>query len=127
VAAVRKWLHTLALIVGLGLTLVVGLGVEDARQAAWLDAREEEAADRFVRALSRQNWLDHHGAPAEEVRPADLEVGQASRDFKVLWAEQERRNNSWHARLFREVRRRTGWRAAPPSPLWSLTSRPPWS
>jgi hypothetical protein len=75
---VRKMPYTLALIVGLGLTLVVGLGVEDARQAAWLDAREEEADDGLVWALSRQNWLDLHDAPTEEVRPADLAVGQAS-------------------------------------------------
>jgi hypothetical protein len=70
--------------VGLGLTLVVGLGVEDARQAAWLDAREEEAADRLARALAWQNRLDHHGATTDEVHQADLEAGQSSRDFNVL-------------------------------------------
>jgi hypothetical protein len=92
----------------LALNVVVWLAAEDARQAALLDAREQEVTDRLMQALSRQDRLDQDGEPTEEVRRANGEVQQASRELTSLWAEQAWRREPWHARLIREVRRRTG-------------------
>jgi hypothetical protein len=105
----KKWL-ILPVCAGLALmALVVWLGAEDARQAALLDAREREAEIRFARATDRFKCLVGDGAPAEEVRQADLEVYRAWGEQEMLIDKQEQRWQSWPARLLREVRRRTGW------------------
>jgi hypothetical protein len=105
----KKWL-IVALGAGLAMVaLLVWLGVEDARQAALLDAREREAEIRFARATDRLKCLVGDGAPAEEVRQADLEVYRAWGEQEMLINKQEQRWQSWHARLLAEVRRRTGW------------------
>jgi hypothetical protein len=104
---VRKWLLILAVCVGLGLILLVRLAAEDARQAALLDARVREAENRF--------WMSHvvrrasDGATAEELRHDQQEALEAMDEYFALRAEQAQRQQSWHARLRWEVKRRTGW------------------
>jgi hypothetical protein len=105
----KKWL-ILALGAALAVVaILVWLGAEDARQAALLDAREREAEIRVARAFARVKVLAIDGAPAEEVGQADLEARRALAELAPLRAEQARRQESWHARLLREARRRTGW------------------
>jgi hypothetical protein len=114
VAVRRKWL-----ILPLGAALaalavvafLVWLGVEDARQAALLDARVREADFRVMQAHDRYGRLRQDKAPAEEVRQAEREWVGAENELVHLRFEREQRQRqqSWHARLLREVRRRTGW------------------
>jgi hypothetical protein len=108
----RKWLvlplgaalATLAVV-----ALLVWFAAEDARQAALLDARIREAQERASQASVRVNQLDQDGAPAEELLQAVLERQQALEVATRLFYEQAQRQQSWHARLRQEVRRRTGW------------------
>jgi hypothetical protein len=109
VAVKRKWL-ILTLCAALAVAaLLIWLAVEDARQAALLDASEREAELRAGRAFARVQVLTRDGAPAEEVRQAELEWHRAAGEFSMLHQEQARRSQPWHARLRDEVRRRTGW------------------
>jgi uncharacterized protein HemX len=106
---VRKWLLVLAVVVALGLALVTWLGVEDerqaARQAAILHAREQEAVQRERRAFETRV----RARTPEEVSRAIQEQKEARAEVNKAVAEEDRRNQSWHARLRAEVRRRTGW------------------
>jgi hypothetical protein len=74
---VRKWLLVMALSVGLGLILLVWLGMEDAREAALLDARVQDAEDRFGQAFDRRCRLIRNGAPEWEIMQARVEEGHA--------------------------------------------------
>jgi hypothetical protein len=103
---VKKWLLIMALCFGLGLVLVVGFAAEDARQAGLLDTRIEQGCTRVEELEDRQLRLVTEGAPADEVNQAARAVAEAEKDLVAL--DKERRQ-SWHARLLREVRRRTGW------------------
>ena len=108
----RKWfilplgaaLATLAVV-----ALLVWLAAEDARQAALLDARVREAQERAWQASVRASQLDQDGAPAEEVRQAGVERQRALTELLEALIEKAERQQSWHVRLRREVRRRTGW------------------
>jgi len=104
----RKWLLTLAVCVGLGLVTVVWLGVDDARQAALLDARAREAEDRFYQALAWKVRLIEDDAPEAQVFQAELESRRAIVEIAGLCRERQRREHSWPARLRQEIRRRTG-------------------
>jgi uncharacterized protein YdbL (DUF1318 family) len=105
----RKWL-ILALCAGLALVaLLVWLGVEDARQAALLEARTKQGHGRVGELAERYYRLVREGAPSDEVYQAVLAIEEAQQDLEVLETERYRRQQSWHARLLREVRRRTGW------------------
>jgi hypothetical protein len=106
---VRKWLFTLAVCVGLGLALAAWLGVEDSRRATLLEIQTLHAANRALRAETRQERLARDGAPEEEVREAVQETDEAWAEYAGLNRERARRQQSWHARLVREVKRRTGW------------------
>jgi hypothetical protein len=113
----KKWL-ILAVCAGLATLAVVALLVwcvaEDARQAALLDARVREADFRAMQAFDRvivcRRWYSRaHTTSAEEVHQAELEYQRASTELDSLKVERARRQQSWHARLLHEVRRRTGW------------------
>ena len=105
----RKWLLMLALVVGLGTAVIVWLGVEDAWQAALLDARVRAASDRYEMLLHSEFALGSYGAPRNEVTQAHIERVEAGAEALALRDEQLRREESWHARLGSEIRRRTGW------------------
>jgi hypothetical protein len=108
--AVKKWPLILALCAGLALlALLVWLAVDDARQAALLDARIRQVQERALQASARVNQLPQDGAPAEEVLPPFEERQRALTELLELHVEQAERRQSWHARLLAEVRRRTGW------------------
>jgi hypothetical protein len=109
VAVRKKWL---ILTLGAGRALVallVGLAAEDARQAALLDDRIEQGYARVDKLADRQLRLVTEGAPAEEVHQAALAIEEAEQDLLDLQKERHRRRQTWHARLLREARRRTGW------------------
>jgi hypothetical protein len=124
---VRKWLLLLAVVIGCGTALVVWFAVEGARQAADLDARWRQAVDRRDRARAQLGRACRHdgrtplkpwrlatddpddGAPAEEIRQAQLDLGQALEELNSLQIEWYRRQQRWPARLRAEVRRRAGW------------------
>jgi hypothetical protein len=89
--------------------LLVWLGAEDARQAALLDDRIEQEYARVNDLEDRELRLVTEGAPAEEVRQAARAIEEAEQDLVALQKERIRRHQTWHARLLREVRRRTGW------------------
>jgi uncharacterized protein HemX len=105
----RKWLLALAVCVGLGLVVVVWLAAEDARQADLLDDRIEQGYARVDELEDRELRLVTEGAPAEEVHQAALAIEEAQQDLAALQKERHRRRQTWHARLLREARRRTGW------------------
>src|SRR5262249_48278856 len=78
----------------------------------WLgvqDARVREARSQLRQAHHQEEKLRQDGAPAEEVQQATREYQWAGEDLKWLYAERDLRQDSWHARPLREVRRRTGW------------------
>jgi hypothetical protein len=102
----KKWLLTLAVCVGLGLALVVGLGVDDAWQAARLEARTRDAEEWARQTSERSRLLHQNGAPLEELFQADQEEREARVRLQALREKQPW--ESWHARLLGEVRRRTG-------------------
>jgi hypothetical protein len=104
----RKWL-ILALCVVLGLVVVVWFAVQDARQAALLDARARDAENRVEQTLRRERRLIRDGAPSDQIMQAHLEEQDAWKELDRLRTEQSRRRQTWHARLLGEVRRRTGW------------------
>jgi hypothetical protein len=79
---------------------------DQARAAAELGRTAE---GRFEQALTRERPLTEDDAPEGEVRQADREARRAIAEFVDLWTEQQQREASWHARLRREVRWRTGW------------------
>jgi hypothetical protein len=83
--------------------------VEDARQAALLDARVRDAENRVEQTLRRERRLIRDGAPGEQIIQAQLEEQEAWKELERLRTEQWRRRQPWHARLRQEVRRRTGW------------------
>jgi hypothetical protein len=109
---VRKWV-ILPLVTALAalavLALLVWLGVEDARQAALLDARVREAEGRVQQTASRIFRFVQDGGPEEEVVQAFHENIEAWEELQTLRAEQSQRPEPWYARLRQEVRRRTGW------------------
>jgi hypothetical protein len=117
VAVRKKWLLTFVLCVGFGLLLLAWLATEDARQAALLDIRVLEAENRALRLRSRLLWESQQEGirPIESRVPewnreqAAREIDEAWEEFQTLRLEQQRRQDSWHVRLRREVRRRTGW------------------
>ena len=106
-------LFGLAVFLGLGLAFVAWLEVEDARQAATLDARIQNAAKRVIQIDDQRLRLVQNGAPAGEVAQASREVSEARAELKTLRDEKQRqeegRKEPWHTRLRREVRRRIGW------------------
>jgi hypothetical protein len=115
----QKWL-VLTLVAALATLAVVALLVwcvaKDARQAALLDARVQQAEDRVTQARDRYGRLRQDKAPAEEVRQAEREWVGAEAELDLLRfereqrrREEERRHQSWPARLRQEVKRRTGW------------------
>src|SRR5262249_4493734 len=109
VAVKRKWL---ILTLGAALAaaaLLVWLGVEDARQATLLEIQKLQAVSRGLRAETQLERLTRDGATEEEVAESAQEADEAWADVERLSREQARRQQSWHARLVREVRRRTGW------------------
>jgi hypothetical protein len=106
---VKKWLLLLAAVVGLGTMLVAWFAVEDARQVELLNAREVEADMRAEQAFDRAERLVQDGAPAGEIRQADVERERALAESALLRLELGQRQLSWYARLRAEVRRRTGW------------------
>jgi hypothetical protein len=85
----------------------------NARQEALLGARLLEADSRARQTFDRVDQLRQDGAPAEEVHQAELEYQRAAVELLALRVEidieRRRWQDSWHARLLREVRRRTGW------------------
>jgi hypothetical protein len=89
--------------------LLVWFAAEEARQAALLDAREREAESRTMRAYHRTERLIQDEAPGEKINQAFQESSKASQEWASLRDEQERRKESWPARLRREVRSSTGW------------------
>jgi hypothetical protein len=112
VAVKKKWLvlplgaalATLAVV-----ALLVGFAAEDARQAALLDARVRDAEERYMQTSDHTGGLHQNGAPLEELYQADWEEHEARMRLQALLDERDQRQQSWHARLRREVRRRTGW------------------
>ena len=92
--------------------LLVRFAAEDARQAALLDARVQDAENRFEGTLRRELRLFQDGAPAEQTRQAYRDANEACKELDRLRTEQWRRRQTWHARLRGEVKRRTGWRGA---------------
>jgi hypothetical protein len=108
----KKWL-TLPLGTALAtlavVALLVWLAAEDAHQAALLDARVRAAEDRVAQTSRRSRQLVRDGAPEEEVVQACQEDIEALQEMKTLRTERWCRQQSWHARLAREARRRTGW------------------
>jgi hypothetical protein len=98
-----------ALVAGFGLAFPVGFAVEDAREAATLDARIQDAKGRARETLGREEWLVRCNAPDEGVLQAQWERREADMEVESLCREQWRREDSWHARLLAGVRRHTGW------------------
>jgi hypothetical protein len=106
---VRKWL-ILPVCAGLAVVaLLVWSGVEDARQAALLDARFQHAQSRALNLDGRLERLRQDRAPAWEVEEAERDSHEAWKEAVTLAREEWRREESWHARLLAEVQRRTGW------------------
>jgi hypothetical protein len=115
----RKWLLTFLLCVGFGLLLLAWLATEDARQAALLDIRVLEAENRALRLrilLEQDRQLEDIpiiGMSKEERKKhreqLTRERHEAWEKVQTLRLEQQRRKDSWHARLIDEARRRTGW------------------
>jgi hypothetical protein len=70
---VRKWLLVLAVVIGLGAALVAWFAVEDARQAADLDARWRQNKARLERARARLSQACSHDGltPAQRWRLYD--------------------------------------------------------
>jgi hypothetical protein len=105
---VRKWL-VLPLCAGLAVVaLLVWFTVDDARQAALLNARVRDAENRFEETLRRELRLFQDGAPVEQTTQAYREANEACKELDRLRTEQWRRRQTWHARLLDEARRRTG-------------------
>jgi hypothetical protein len=105
----RRALILLALVAGLGLALAVGFGVEDARQAALLDARIHAADTRVSLLIRDERQLVRDGAPEDRYVQLHREEEEAWKHLQTLRTERWRRQQSWHVRLLREFRRRTGW------------------
>jgi hypothetical protein len=108
----RKWLLLLAVFITLGTAVIVWLGVEDARQADLLDAQVRRASDRLNQADDR--FLRAHArmvveGDADDLLRAEAEQAEAGYALQALTMEQYLRQQTWHARLLREARRRAGW------------------
>ncbi len=102
----RKIRFTLLLIAGLGpisLAASCWVGAPDWRS---LDARIAEARSCTRSRRAHFYRLVVEGAPGDELEQASVEMKQAEQGEAELVSQ---RTFSWHARLRREVRRRTGW------------------
>jgi hypothetical protein len=88
---VKKWLILTVCAALVVAALLVWFGVEDARQAALLDGRIEEAAARVRRLEGREPELLIGGAPVEDVMTAHIEEVKARAELQTLRQEQERR------------------------------------
>jgi hypothetical protein len=107
---VRKWLLALPLCVGLALVaLLVWFGVEDAGQAALLDAREQEASARLDDLKARARQVVRAGAPEDDLTQTRVLIQETRLELEAIRVEQERRRRSWDRRLLWEIRRRVGW------------------
>jgi hypothetical protein len=122
---VRKRLLALPVCAGLALVaLLVWFTADDARQAAILDARVRQAEAR-VNETEDLIWeAVRRDAPRDEqevelmkadVYRARMVAVEAQREYQALVQEQRRRQQSWPARLRREIRRRLG--ACLPEPV----------
>jgi hypothetical protein len=102
----RKVVRGLLLCAGLALVaLLIAIGTEVARRPS-LDARLKEAHSRVRESRDRFWQLVVEDAPKGDLEQAGQDLAKAEKEEKDL---EIQRMYSWHARLRREVRRRTSW------------------
>ena len=89
--------------------LLAWFAAEDARQAALLDARFQDARSRSSALVYRLQRLRDEGEPTEEFWRTARELREACKAADALSREKRRREESGPARLYYEVCRRAGW------------------